>query len=70
MFTKIEAIQHIHALGIIYCDLKPANILYSKHLTIIDFGGGWIEDDPICRRVVGNEYFTSPRQLVFGGEHA
>lgn len=39
-------------------------------LTIIDFGGSWIEDDPGCTRAIGNEYFSSPRQLdVFGGKN-
>jgi len=64
----IGAIEHIHSLGIIHCDIKPANILYGPRLdmgyrfTIVDFGGCWVEGDA-QPRVIGNEYFSSPRQL-------
>jgi serine/threonine protein kinase len=68
MSTKVKAIQHIHSHGVICCDLKSTNILYGKRLMIIDFGGGWMVDDPMCERLVGNEYFASPRQLAFKGE--
>ena len=71
MRTKIESIKHIHSMGIVHCDLKPANVLYGMRqdkkyrLTIIDFGGSWIEGegDPGYTQAIGNEYFASPQQL-------
>ncbi len=69
MLAEIEAIKHIHTLGIIHCDIKPSNVLYGKRLdmkyrlSIIDFGTSWIEGEPACSRVIGSKYFSSPRQL-------
>ena len=66
---EVEAVKQIHTMGIIHCDLKPANILYGMRLdkkyrlTIIDFGGSWIEEDPGYTEAIGNEYFSSFRQL-------
>ena len=40
-----DALQYIHNQNVVYCDLKPKNILYDNNIvTLIDFGGAYCDD--------------------------
>lgn len=40
-----ETVNHLHAIGIVWGDAKPGNIVIDLHgdAWLIDFGGGWTE---------------------------
>ncbi|HVX46861.1 MAG TPA: tetratricopeptide repeat protein [Mycobacteriales bacterium] len=43
----LQALQYLHETGLLYCDMKPANVIYgSGGVKVIDFGGvRGIDDD-------------------------
>ena len=66
--TLIDALAHIHALGITHCDIKPANIVVhekTKAPMIIDFGLARLGEPPAGkpRKVIGSEMYCSRRVL-------
>lgn len=60
-------LAHIHACGIVHCDVKPAHIrLRAGRPVLIDFGvAGLVADDPLggCEQV-GTPAWMSPEQLA------
>lgn len=61
----VEAVAHLHRLGVIHRDLKPENILISNNghcVKIIDFGLGDSSDSAVMKRVGGNNGYSAPEQ--------
>ncbi|KAI5316139.1 hypothetical protein L3X38_045315 [Prunus dulcis] len=56
----LEALQFLHGLGLIHCDLKPKNILvksYSRcEVKVIDLGSSCFETDYLCSYVQSRSY--------------
>lgn len=61
-----EAVEHAHAMGIVHCDLKPANLLLdeSGKIRVTDFGlaRSLTEDTPWTAEVEGTAPFMAPEQ--------
>jgi serine/threonine-protein kinase len=72
LFELAESLKHIHEKGIIYCDLKPSNIvLYSNNnlsalsdssIKLIDFGIARLADDQNLSEM-GTSLYNSPEQI-------
>lgn len=63
-----EAVEHAHAMGIVHCDLKPANLLLdaSGKIRVTDFGfaRSLTEDTPWTAEVEGTAPFMAPEQVA------
>jgi tRNA A-37 threonylcarbamoyl transferase component Bud32 len=61
-----EAVEHAHEMGIIHCDLKPANLLLdeSGKIRVTDFGlaRSLTEETPWTAEVEGTAPFMAPEQ--------
>jgi serine/threonine-protein kinase PknG len=58
----LDAIDHLHARGLLYCDLKPENVVHGGgRVRLIDLGAVSGEDDPLAARW-GTESFSVPEQ--------
>ncbi|SIO34912.1 Serine/threonine protein kinase [Singulisphaera sp. GP187] len=61
-----KAVEHAHAMGIVHCDLKPANLLLdeSGKIKVTDFGlaRSLTEDTPWTAEVEGTAPFMAPEQ--------
>lgn len=41
MISQLDAVEHVHAHGLVHCDIKPSNFLFTldgSRLKLIDFG--------------------------------
>jgi serine/threonine protein kinase len=65
--------RHIHARGILHCDLKPDNIFLVRpdgeprrrhHIKLIDFGLSWHKDAMAETQVCGTPPYLAPERLV------
>ncbi len=72
-----EAIIAAHHLGILHCDLKPANVMLSwlpsgsLHVKLVDFGLAELRREAEARtkgklNIAGSLYFMSPEQFESG----
>src|SRR5262249_36022419 len=61
-----NALEHAHAMGIIHCDLKPANLLLDGdgRIRVTDFGlaRSLSEDTPWTAEIEGTAPFMAPEQ--------
>ncbi|XP_021904963.1 LOW QUALITY PROTEIN: serine/threonine-protein kinase RUNKEL [Carica papaya] len=75
----LRALQYVHSKGIIYCDLKPSNILLDEngHIKLCDFGLARKLDDiskaptstlPQAKR--GSPSYMAPELFEDGGVHS
>ncbi len=67
--TIARAVQYAHQVGVIHCDLKPANILVTAELVpkITDYGLATTLDDDareLRRRVAGTAEYMAPEQWI------
>lgn len=67
-----DALDHVHGLGIVHCDVKCANILVAQHFdqpgaVLTDFGTAHLPDDPAPRRtahVTTSMPYSAPELLT------
>ena len=57
-------LMHVHAKGILHCDLKPSNILLDDELRprLADFGQSRLIDDRAPQLALGTMFFMAPEQ--------
>lgn len=59
-------VQHLHAHGLLHCDLKPSNVLIGANgrVSIVDFGltQSWREAAPAGRAFQGTPAYAAPEQ--------
>ncbi len=71
MFSQVlDALEYIHARGIIHCDLNPHNIYINEErgLELLDFGLSMLEEEARKLpegRIVGTMPYLSPEQMGF-----
>jgi len=65
---SLQALKHLHDLGVVHRDLKPENILFDRDLTTVklsDFGMSKILEDEntLMNTKLGTPYYISPEIL-------
>jgi len=72
MRSLCTALEYAHGLGVVHCDLKPANVLFDAQdeVHLADFGIAHVSEDLLTRRMVtgtgvalGTVRYMSPEQL-------
>lgn len=61
------ALRHIHESGVAHRDLKPDNIIITRHgnnVKVIDFGHADTPDSVVFKNVIGTEEYGTPEQQV------
>jgi eukaryotic-like serine/threonine-protein kinase len=60
-----EALNYAHSLGIVHCDLKPANVFLDEKLNVkvLDFGISARVNDPERTHKYGSLLYMSPEQI-------
>jgi hypothetical protein len=61
-----DALDYVHAHGVIHRDIKPSNILLDKrgHAVVTDFGMALVTSDDVEAVFLGTAYYISPEQAV------
>lgn len=61
-----DALDYVHAHGVIHRDIKPSNILLDKrgHAVLTDFGMARVTSDETEAVFLGTAYYISPEQAV------
>ena len=65
---SLQALKHLHDMGVVHRDLKPENILFDSNLKtvkLIDFGMSKIlqEESSLMNTKLGTPYYVSPEIL-------
>jgi len=66
----LDAVEHLHKVGIIHCDLKPENIMLTEdgcHVKLVDFGLADAADYLILKANSGTPQYMPPERKA-GGE--
>lgn len=69
MHKLLQAVNHLHSLGVCHRDLKPENILFDNNdeesdIKLIDFGlAGKSAADGDMTTLVGTPYYVAPEVL-------
>ena len=68
MRQSLQALKHLHDMGVVHRDLKPENILFNSNLQIvklIDFGMSKIlqDENALMNTKLGTPYYISPEIL-------
>lgn len=61
----VAAVEYIHSMGLVHCDLKPDNIIIGAdgYLMLGDFGIGSFDDENRDWNLVGTTPYTPPECL-------
>ena len=65
---SLQALKHLHDLGVVHRDLKPENILFDRDMStvkLIDFGMSKIltDENALMNTKLGTPYYISPEIL-------
>lgn len=68
----LNALEYIHARGIVHCDINPNNLFIddAKDLQLLDFGMSLTEEEAahlVEGRIIGTMPYLSPEQMGFTG---
>ena len=68
MRQSLQALKHLHDMGVVHRDLKPENILFNQNYSmvkLIDFGMSKIlqDENTLMNTKLGTPYYISPEIL-------
>jgi serine/threonine protein kinase len=55
-----RAVEAMHEIGLVHCDLRPENVMYNNRARLTDFGGTTEEGSPVCQY---HEDYAAPEVL-------